>query len=215
MSKKAIFLQRLKRSLFISKENLIGTKGQLTLYALLLSMMLICYTLFIILKCAQTHQELKGRLQAYQCFHALDVNQAQYIKYMSRLNMAVWTSHKLSMFPQAKTLHQSLILAQDALHFSYLKKTLKNESCRLDQSAAYATKLPYRTRLIIFLEHKIDGTVTVNNKEWQTWLLALKTKEPFFLLKGTYKLEGDFTSSSKLKVTEETVSSKASFGSHS
>ena len=120
--------------------------------------------------------------------------------------MAIWTSHKLSMFPQMKTLHQSLIYAQDALHFSYLKKILKNDNCRLDQSAAYATKLPYRTRLFIFLEHKADGTVTVNKKEWQTWLLALKKKDPLFLLKGTYKLEGDFTSESKLKVIEETVS---------
>lgn len=213
MPKKALFLRRIKKSPFILKENLKGIKGQLTLYALLLSMMLICYTLFIILKCGRTHLELKGRLQAYQCFHSLDVSQSQYIKYMSRLNVAVWTSHKLSMLPKMKSLHQSLILAEDALHFSYLKKTLTNKNCRLDQSAAYATKLPYRTRLIIFLEHKADGTVTANNKEWQTWLLALKKKEPLFLLKGKYKLEGDFTSESKLEVKEETVSSKASSGS--
>lgn len=209
MCNKLNFLSQIKKSLYACKENLKDEKGQLTLYALLLSMMLLCYTLFIIIKCQRTHLELKTRLQTYQCLHTLDVETSSYIKGMGNLNKAIWLAHKAIFIPatsaQAQKTHQALILIQDVFHFSYLKNILKTEQCSLAQKTSYATKIPYKTEAILFLKHEFDGTVSLQNKEWETWILALQKQKVLFALKAKYKVDGKFSSKSQFEVSEETA----------
>lgn len=180
--------------------------GQVTFLALLLCMMLLSYAIFIILKCQKTSLEIQTRLQSYQCFHYLDVETSNYIRSMGYFNKALWLNHKLMLVPataaEAKMAQEALIGLQQLLHFSYVKNLSSNRFCDLTQSSSYVTKIPYRTRLVLWLERDIDGTVPLAHKDWTVWILSASKQKTYFALQGDYKIKNLFSTQTSLEAKE-------------
>ncbi len=120
-----------------------------------------------------SQMELKKKTQLYKCFHSLNKKQNKYIKTIFKTNKLISFFYKASALPPpigpgAKKTHQALIYFQTALHISYMKNLIKNNTCNYLQRSSYIINFPFKTFSLVQLKRKVNGEAILKNKSWHT-----------------------------------------------
>ncbi|MBC7429829.1 MAG: hypothetical protein H7336_14540 [Bacteriovorax sp.] len=213
-AKRAQFIQQTK-SLHKNQD------GSITLMAILLTLMISALLMFFTLKNKVELKEARYRKDSYLCFKFLNIETENYIKDMSKFNIALRTSYAAQFAPvpaaaaAAKTLFEAIIVARNARHFFYIKNLLKNEYCEGQaDSISYIKNFPYDINVTFILQTNIDQTTKLKAHQWTVTHYKHPSGIRFknsFCLEADMQADGAFIPRFKIKTSElsTTVFSKS------
>lgn len=199
-----------ERLQFISETKKTLKKGNISLMAAIMTLMLSALLLFFATKNKIELNESRYRKKSYLCFHSLNIETNNYIKSMGRFNLAIRTAFiatrsGVAAIP-ARLAFESLVKIRNVRHFYYIKSLIKNSHCPLSIiENDYLKKLPYKTNQSFSLDTNYDETSILRANQW-TILLYLRPNgirlKNSFALKAEYDLKSAFSTNYNLKTSE-------------
>jgi hypothetical protein len=201
-----------ERFIKTTRELLISPKGNISLSAALLTVVLSLLLLFYLIKMKTEYNEALYRKNSYLCTYYMNNITKKYISEMALFNWSLRTAFltKASLITSAtsEVIWKGLVITRNILHFNYLRKLTKNKFCQLPQTLSYLKNTPYKITKIFNLETNIDETSIQREKEWvtATYLLpnAIRLKKSF-CLKTIWHLQSSFSKKSSHQVEEIAV----------
>ena len=162
-----------KRSEFVKKTRAThrNDKGNITLMAILLTLMVSALMMFFTVKDKVELDEARYRKDSYLCFEYLNNQTEFYIDDMSKFNALLRTLYSAMFAPHAtaaaKAAFDTAVITRNARHFYYVKNLLKNKWCKdASESASYIKNFPYEINLAFILQTNIDETTKLKAEKW-------------------------------------------------
>ena len=162
-----------KRVQFIKKTQSLhrNDKGNITLMAVLLTLMLSALMMFFTVKDKVELDEARYRKDSYLCFEYLNNQTEFYIEDISKFNILLRTLYAAMFAPQAtaaaKAAFETAVITRNARHFYYFKILLKNKWCKdASESASYLKNFPYELGVAFILKTNIDETTQLKAQSW-------------------------------------------------
>ena len=180
-----------------------GHRGSTTLTGLWAILFAFALFLATVLISQRRFQEVRERTQIYLCFQYLIVETKRHIRFISRLNKSILSSHSTSLIPLpgmaalGENIRRALKALQTMNYVSYVKKVLANDYCLWTQGTSFLQNVPYRTRGKGLLARRGDGTTVVRRERWKVFV-----KRGPITLEATWNLNSSLTSKPQL-VTRE------------
>lgn len=204
-----------QREDFISKTRALhkknSQKGNITILAAALTVMISALFLFFLQKNSIELKEAKFRKESYLCMSYLNGETAKYIKAMTKFNWlfrTLFVSYAAGInTAQVKMAIESAKIARQTRHLYYLKVLSRNKYCSSpEMGASYLRNLPYQTNKIITLKTQMDETLIIGKNQWHTTIIkspkGIRLKNAF-CLQTNFTLQSTF--SSELKISTEEI----------
>lgn len=183
-----------------TRELIAPSKGNISLTAAILTVILSSLLLFYVSKMKTEYTEAVYRKDSYLCAAYLNIQTEKYIKEMSIFNLSLRAAFlaRSSVISgvSGEVVWKGLTLSRNIRHFNYMRKISKNKFCLLPETVSYLTNTPFKIQKTLNLETNIDETSIVRENQW-TYTYYKKPKgirlKKSFCLKSTFEIENAFT----------------------
>lgn len=199
-----------KQSRFIEETRKSHKRGNITIIAALLTVMISGLLYFFAVKFKVELKEARYRKDSYLCFTYLNVQTENYFSDMVKFNWALRTAFAATFSiigtAEAKVAWEGLKIARNARHFYYIKNLKFNKYCKEKISTlTYLHKLPFETNKAFILSTEIDGSAKLKEEQWKIVYYqkpdGIRASRSF-CLETELSAEGAFIPNLKIKTQE-------------
>lgn len=201
-----------KRNEFILKTKSLhkNQDGNITLVAVLFTMMISALLMFFALKNKVELNEARYRKDSYLCFKYLNVETENYIKDMSKINISLRVLYAAKFAPDATgAAHAAFEVAKvvrNSRHVYYIKNLLKNSYCKeVTSSLSYIKNFPYEINAALILQTNFDETTILKAHKWTVTHFknpsGIRLKNSF-CLEARMEAQSEFFPKFKIKTSE-------------
>lgn len=201
-----------KQKIFIKKTKSLhqNENGSITLIAILFTLMISALLMFFALKNKIELKEVQYRRDSYLCFHSLNIETENYIKDISKFNIALRTLYIAQFSPNtaaaAQVAFRATKIARNSRHFFYIKTLLHNIYCKdINESSLYIKNIPYKVSSALILQTNIDETTKIKVKKWKVTHYkipqGIRLKKSF-CLEASMSADGSFFPNFKIQTAE-------------
>lgn len=184
-------------------------KGSITLTAIFFLFIISGLFLFLVVKNNIELKEAEFRKESYLCFLYLNIQTENYIKDLSKFNIALrslYAAQFADLTGATSTLFESTKVARDIRHFDYVKTLLKNNYCPyLLSRYSYIKNFPYEINPAFILQTNIDATTKLKEHKWKNIYSqnpdGIRIKN-FFCLEVSFKISNAFIPNLETTTTE-------------
>jgi hypothetical protein len=168
-------------------------KGNISLTAAVLTVLLSLLLLFFITKMKIDYREAVYRKESYLCFHYMNRQTEKYIKEMAIFNWSLSAAFAAQSSgvatAEAVEVFKALTIVRNIRHFYYLKKLASNKYCHVPETYSYLKNTPFRIQVNLALITNIDETSIMRQKKWSYQYYKIPTG---IRLKKSFCLKSEF-----------------------
>ena len=192
-------------------------KGNISLVAALMTVLLSFLLLFFVTKMKLNFQESLYRKDSYLCVKFLNTKTEKYISEMVHFNWLLRSAFIVvnsgMATVEAQGILKTLTIVRNLSHFNYLKKIGLNHYCQSHEVLSYIKNIPFKTQPTLALTTNLDQTVILRQNKWTLYYYKLPNGiriKKSFCLKSSFLVESEFfpkTNYSTIEIPIEDLSS--------